>query len=68
MTNQTKRNNLNSLIDPTFSEGNRLFILSFEKDNEDENDKFSFSEYLVPKVEIKDFNVLMDGKSFLMLQ
>ena len=24
----------------------------------------SFSKYYVPKVEIKDFNVLIDGKSF----
>ena len=30
MTNQTKTNNLNYLIDPTFTKGNRLFVLSFE--------------------------------------
>ena len=60
MTNQTKNNNLNYLINPTFTKVNRLFVLSFEN----ENDRTSFSKYYVPKVEIKDFNVLIDGKSF----
>ena len=60
MTNQTKTNHLNNLIDATFSEVNRLLVLSFEN----EEDRTSFSKYYVPKVEIKDFNVLIDGKSF----
>ena len=30
MSNQTKNNNLNYLIDPTFTNVNRLFVLSFE--------------------------------------
>ena len=29
MSNQNKNNNLNYLIDPTFSNVNRLFVLSF---------------------------------------
>ena len=36
MTNQAKTNNLNRLIDATFSKVNRLFVLSFE--NEDDSD------------------------------
>ena len=60
MTNQTKNNNLNYLIDPTFTKVNRLFVLSFEN----ENDRTSFSKQYVPNVEIKDFDVLIDGKSF----
>ena len=60
MTNQIKTNHLNYLIDPTFIKVNRLFVLSFEN----EEDRTSFSEYYVPKVEIKDFNVLIHGKSF----
>ena len=62
MTNQTKTNNLNYLIDPTFIKVNRLFVLSFEN----EEDRTSFSKYYVSKVEIKDFNALIDGKGFLM--
>ena len=60
MTNKTQNNNLNYLIDPTFTKVNRLFVLSFEN----ENDRTSFSKYYVPNVQIKDFNVLIDGKSF----
>ena len=60
MTNQTKTNHLNHLIDPRFTKVNRLFVLSFQN----EEDKTSFSKYYVPKVEINDFNLLIDGKSF----
>ena len=60
MSNQTKNNNLNYLIDPTFANVNRLFVLSFEN----EDDITSFSKYYVSKVEIKDFNVLIDRKPF----
>ena len=60
MTNQTKTNNLNYLIDRTFNKVSRLFVLSFEN----EEDKTSFSRYYTPKVKIKKFNVLIDGKSF----
>ena len=60
MSNQTKNNKLNYLIDPTFTNLNRQFVLSFEN----ENDRNSFPKYYVPKVEIKDFNVLIDGKPF----
>ena len=51
MTNQTKINNLNYLIDPTFTKVNRLFVWSVEN----EDDRTSFSKYYVPNVQIKDF-------------
>ena len=60
MTNQAKNNTLNYLIDLTFTKVNRLFVLSFEI----ENGRTSFSKYYIPNVEIKDFNVLIYGKSF----
>ena len=60
MTIQTKNNNLNYLIDPTFNKVNRLLILSFGN----EDDRLSFSKCYIPKVEIKDFSVLIDEKSF----
>ena len=60
MSYQTKNNNLNYLIDPTFTNVNRLFVLTFEN----EDDRTSFSKYYVPKVEIKEFHVLTDGKPF----
>ena len=63
MTIQPKNNNLNYLIDPTFTNVNRLFVLSFSRNNNTDN-RDSFSDYYVPNVEIKDFNVLIDGKGF----
>ena len=63
MTVQSNNNNLNYLIDPTFTNVNRLFVLPFSRNNNTDN-RDSFSDYYVPNVEIKDFNVLIDGKSF----
>ena len=60
MTNQTKTNHLNNLIDPTFTKVNRLFVLLFKN----EEGRTSFSKYYGPKVEITDFNALINGKSF----
>ena len=60
MLNQTKTNNLDYLIDPAFNKVNRILAWSFEN----EEDRTSFSKYYTPKLEIKDFNVLVDGKSF----
>ena len=39
---------------------NRLFVLSFENGT----DRTSHSTYYLPKVEIKDYNVMIDGKNF----
>ena len=51
---------LNHLADPSFQGVSRLFVLSFEN----ENDRTSNSIYYLPKVEIKDYNVMIDGKNF----
>ena len=70
MTIQNNNNNLNYLIDPTFTNTNRLFVLSFkriEENNVKKDYRGSFSHYYVPKAEIKDFNVLIDAKSFYVL-
>ena len=63
MSNQNKNNNLNYLIDLTFSNVNRLFVLS----SENEDDRTSYYKYYVPSVEIKDYNVLIDGNAFFEL-
>ena len=63
MTVQPQNNNLNYLIDPRFTNVNRLFVLSFTRNNAG-NNRDSFSDYCLPNVEIKNFNVLIDGKSF----
>ena len=47
MSNQTKTNKLNYLIDPTVTKVNRLFVLSFKN----EDDRTYFSRYYTPNVE-----------------
>ena len=68
MSNQTRNSSLNYLIDPTSTKVNRLFVLSFKNDenDDDENEsvRTSFKKYYLPKVEVKDFNVFIDGKPF----
>ena len=59
MTFQPQNNNLNYLIDPTFTNVNTLFVLSFQRIAGENN---------TTKVEIKDFNVLIDGKTFFDLR
>ena len=56
--NQPATNNLNYLIDPTFNNVNILFVLDFEN----EKDRSNFSKYYTPTVEIKDYNVIIDGQ------
>ena len=53
-------NNLNILIDPTFTTVNRLFLLAYQT----ADDRQSFSEFYLPKVMIKDFNVIIDKLAF----
>ena len=56
MTIQPKNNNLNYLIDPTFFNVNRLFVLSLPRNNNTDS-RYYFSNYYVPKVRINDFKV-----------
>ena len=48
------------MIDPSFQRVNRLFVLSLENDN----DRTLHTEYYLPTVEIKDYNVMIDGKNY----
>ena len=63
ISNQAKNSNLNYLIDPIFEKVNRLFVLSFEN----EDDRTPYYKYYVPNVEIKNYNVLIDGNPFFEL-
>ena len=63
MSIQHQNNNLNYLINPTFTNVNRLFVLSFPRNNNADS-RYSFSTYYVPKVKVNEFNVLIDEKSF----
>ena len=62
ITMQTKSDNLSYLIEPTFRNINRLFVILFKNSNDDPA-RYSFDEYYMPLVEIKDFNALIDKKN-----
>ena len=50
----------NHLINPILQGINRVFVLSFEN----KDDRTSHSAYYLSEVEIKDYNVMIDGKNF----
>ena len=60
MTTEAINNNLNILIDPTFTNINRLFVLAYQN----ADDRQSFSQFYLPKVLVKDFNFIIDKLAF----
>ena len=52
--------NLNHLVEPSFQEVNRLFVLAFEN----YNDRTSDDRYYLPSVRIKDYNIVINGENF----
>ena len=60
MTTEAVNNNLNILIDPTFTNVNRLFVLAYQN-----ADRQSFSQFYLPNVMVKDYNVIIDKLAFL---
>ena len=60
MTTEAINNNLNILIVPTFTNVKRLFVLAYQN----ADDRQSFSQFYLPKVLVKDFNVIIDKLAF----
>ena len=60
MTTEAVNNNLNILIDPTFTNVNRLFVLAYQN----ADDRQSFSQFYLPNVMVKDYNVIIDKLEF----
>ena len=52
--------NLNHLVEPSFQGVNRLFVLAFEGDAQ----RTSHEAYYLPNVEIKDYNIMINGENF----
>ena len=51
--------NLNHLIEPSFQGVNKLFVLAFENDTQ----RTSHYAYYLPNVELKDYNILINGEN-----
>ena len=60
MTTEAVINNLNILIDPTFTNVNRLFVLAYRT----ADDRQSYSQFYLPRVMVKDYNVIIDKLAF----
>ena len=52
--------NLNHLVEPSFQGVNRLFVLAFENDAQ----RTSAKRYYLQNVEIKDYNIIINGQNF----
>ena len=61
MSTEEINNNLNILIDLTFTNVNRLFVLAYQNNA----DRKSFFEFCLPEVMVKDFNVIIDKLAFI---
>ena len=51
--------NLNHLVEPRFQGVNRLFVLAFEDDAQ----RTAQDSYYLPTVEIKDYNIMINGEN-----
>ena len=60
VTVQQRNRHLELLIDPSFQGVNRLFVLSFKNNG----NRASYRRYCLPRVEIKDYNVIIDRRNF----
>ena len=60
MTTEAVNNNLNILIDPTFTNVNRLFVLAYQN----ADDRQSFSQFYLSNVMVQDYNVIIDKLAF----
>ena len=60
MTTEETNDNLNILIDPTFTNVNRLFVLAYQT----ADNRQSYYEFYLQKVMVKDYNVIIDKLAF----
>ena len=63
MTTEAVNNNLNILIDPTFTNVNKLFVLAYQT----AIDRQSFSQFYLPKAMVKDHSIIIDKLAFFYL-
>ena len=60
MTTEAINNNLNILIDPTYTNLNRIFVLAYQT----ADNRQSYSQFYLPNVMVKDYNVIIDKLAF----
>ena len=60
LTDREQNRYFQYLINPNFQRENRIFVLLFEN----RTDRKVNTKYYIPKVEIKYYNVIIDGENF----
>ena len=60
MITEAINNNLNILVDPTLTNVNRLLVLAYQT----ADDRQSYSQFYLPKVMVKDYNVIINKLAF----
>ena len=63
MSTEADNRNVNILIDPTFTNVNRLFLLAYQT----ADDRQSFSQFYLPKIMVEDFNVIIEKLAFFFI-
>ena len=64
MSTEAINNNLNILIDPTFTNVNKLFVIAYQVDANNNDNRQSFSQFYLPRAMVKDYNVIIDKPVF----
>ena len=64
MSTEAANNNLNILIDPTFTNVNRLFVLAYQVDANNNDNRQSIFQFCLPRVMVRDYNVIIDKLAF----
>ena len=65
MSTEAINSNLNILIDPTFTNVNRLFVLAYQIDANNNDNRQSFSQFYLPRAVVQYYNVIIDKLAFL---
>ena len=60
MSTGAANDNLKILIDPTFTNVNRLFVLAYQT----ASNRQSIFQFCLPRVMVKDYNVIIDKLAF----
>ena len=60
MATEAINNNFNILIDPTFTDVNRLFVLAYQT----ADDRQSFCQFYLPNVMVNNYHVIIDKLAF----
>ena len=65
---QTENANNNVLkyinLDPSFQGINRLFVMAYRRENNNQPQRNSQQKYYLPRIDLKKYNVIIDGRNF----